>query len=173
MQRGLSPTDHLGQSLFVDRRADRDERQTAGKLHEQMRCVRDLPVSGDFARAGGDYATRELRVAGRQHQRLEAVRQQVADNAGVVAVILVPAEVVLRVKWDLGRLALPAIPIQVLLADIRVDWESPLAVILVVAAVRTLAPNQRAELARLDPLSGLVPFRVHAALRADDVDRKS
>src|ERR1039458_1447153 len=134
-----------------------------------MRRVGDLPVSGDLARAGGDHAARELRVAGRQHQRLETVRQQVADDAGVVSIILVPAEVVLRVKWDLRRLALPAIPIQVLLADIRVDGESPLAVILVVAAVGSLAPDQRAELARLDPLSGLVPFRVHAALRTDDV----
>src|ERR1035438_5818733 len=169
MQRGLSPTDHLGQSLFVDRRADRDERQSARELHEQMRRVGDLAVSGDFARAGGDYAARELRVAGRQHQRLEAVRQQVAYNARVVGIILVPAEVVLRVEWDLRGLALPAIPIQVLLGDIRIDGESPLAVILVVAAERTLAPDQRAELARLDPLRGPVPFRVHAALRADDV----
>src|ERR1017187_184481 len=107
MQRGLSPTDHLGQSLFVDRGADRDERQSARKLHEQMRRVGDLPVRGDFARAGGDYAARELRVASGQHQRLKAVRQQVANYAGVVGIILVPAEVVLRAEWDLGSLPLP------------------------------------------------------------------
>src|ERR1035437_7822801 len=104
MQRSLVTADHLGQPLFVDRGADRDERQTARELHQQMRRVGDFAVSGDFARAGGDYAARELRVARRQHQRLEAVWQQVADDAGVVGIILVPAEVVLRVKWDLGRL---------------------------------------------------------------------
>ena len=68
-------------------RADHHQRQPAGELRQQMRRVGDLAVGGDLARAGGHHAAREFRVAGRQHQRLEAVRQQVADDAGVEEVI--------------------------------------------------------------------------------------
>src|SRR5438876_62966 len=98
------------------------------------------------------------------------MREQIADDAGIVSIVLVPTEVVLGIEWYLRRVAEPASPIEIALVGIRIDRISPLAVFGIVAAIRALSPNQRTELARLDPFRGFVIFWVRATLRADDIN---
>ena len=76
--------------MFVHGAPSDHERQAAGKFDQHVRGVRDVAIERDFARAGGTNAARKLRIAGGEHERIEPVRQQVADDARVVGVILVP-----------------------------------------------------------------------------------
>ena len=69
------------------------------------------------------------------------MRQQIADDAGIVSIVLVPTEVVLGIEWYLRRVAEPAIPIEIALVGIRIDRIRPLAVFGIVAAIRALSPN--------------------------------
>ena len=78
-----------------------------------MRRIGDLAIQRNFLRAGGGDAAREFGVARGEHQRQEAVREQVADDAGVVIVKLVPTEVALRGPRHLLGFALPHFPIEV------------------------------------------------------------
>src|SRR5262249_52359912 len=95
------------------------------------------------------------------------MRQKIAQDARVVGVKLVPAEVMLGIKPNLWRAAQPPIPIQIALIGVGIDRIGPLAVLVVVAAIRTLGPNQRTHLAGLDPFSRLVILGIPTELRAE------
>ena len=78
-----------------------------------MRGVRDIAVGGNFARAGANNARRKLWIASSEHQRIEAVAEKIAENAGVVLVVFVPGKIMLRRPRNLRRFAEPTFPIEV------------------------------------------------------------
>src|SRR2546426_11625489 len=98
------------------------------------------------------------------------MRQQIADDAGIVGIVLVPTEVVLGIEGYLRRVTKPAIPIEIARIGVRIHRIGPLAVLAIVAAIRALSPNQRAEFARSDPFRSFMIFWVRATLRADDIN---
>ena len=116
----------------------------ARELGQQVRGIGDLAVGRDLARARAGDAARELRVARGEHQRQKFVRQQIAKDAGVVGVELVPREIVLRVERNLRRLAQPAVPVKVGFLEILIHRVAPLAVLGIVPAVAALRPDERA-----------------------------
>ena len=98
---------------------------------------------------------------------MQLVGEQVTQQAGAVRVILAPAEIVVGVEAVAGLdlLAEPHLPVDVFGLGPRGDGVVPLAV-RIIAHVAALAHDDGADLACADPLGGLVPFAVGAALRS-------
>ena len=99
---------------------------------------------------------------------MQLVGEQVAQQAGAIRVILAPAEIVVGVEAVAGLdlLAEPHLPVDVFGLGPRGDGVVPLAV-RIIAHVAALAHDDGADFACADPLGGLVPLAVGAALRSD------
>ena len=78
-----------------------------------MSSVCDVAVRGNFARASANNARRKLWIASSEHQRIEAVAEKIAENAGVVLVVFMPGKIMLRSPRNLRRFAEPTFPIEV------------------------------------------------------------
>src|SRR6185436_11467198 len=104
--------------------------------------------------ADAAHRLRELRDVHRQHQRMEPVRPQIADDAGAVVPVLPPAEEPLGTELALRRLAEPRLPVDDLWRQFRLDRVVPFA-LRTVAAVAALRPEERAELTALGELARL------------------
>src|SRR5260221_12896574 len=117
--------------------------------------------------ANSDDSSRELRVAGGEHEWMQTMWNQVAQQSGAIRIIFAPAEIRVGIKRNfLFHRTLPLIPINRVSLCLLIDGIIPLA-FRVVAAIKTLAPNQRANLSALNEFSRLMPAGGGAALRAD------
>ena len=102
-------------------------------------------ASVGVAHIGADAADRLrefLEIHG-EHERMQPVRPQVADDAGAVVPVLPPAEEPLGAEVAFGSGAEPGLPVHGLRRELRLDRVVPFTVG-VVAAVAALRPEQPA-----------------------------
>ena len=167
--------DHEARALRVNGAAGNDQRVAAREFREDFdvfrhiahRCAGRILVGSDVLRANGNDAYREFRLAGGEHQRVQTMRHEVAQQPAAVRIIFPPAEIVVGIERHFFlHCAEPTIPIDVVLTAFRINRVIPFA-LRVVAAIVTLPPNELADLARLDHFARLVPRHRGATLRPD------
>ena len=119
-------------------------------------------LGADAADANG-----ELRIAGREHQRVQAVRNKVPEQTGAIAIIFAPAMELLGAEIVTGfHWAEPAFPINIGRRGFLFDLVIPFTAG-VVAAIIALGPDEGADFAALDELCDFVPAGSGATLGAD------
>ena len=173
-QRGLVAVDHKAGALRVDGAAADGEEQAAGELggqldvfgHVAFRSARRQAVGVNAPGADAGDARREFRLAGGEHERVQAVRHEVTEQAAAVWVILAPAMEGVCVERAAGDRTEPLRPVDGFRRGFLLDGVVPFALLLV-AAVIALGPDQLANLSGLNELGRFVPGAGGAALRSD------
>lgn len=145
-------------------RASGEEGEAAGKFSEQVSRVGDFAIGRHFPSSSADDAPWEFGVARGEDHCVESMREQVSEDARIVGVEFMPAEIMVGVPRDFWGFPEPAFPVEIGRARVRVGGISPFAVLGIIAAVRSLRPDERAELAGANPFRGFVEFGIGAAL---------
>src|SRR4029453_8056985 len=99
-----------------------------------------------------------------EHQRMQTVRPQVADDPGAVIPIFSPPEESLRAPCAFGRRSQPRLPVDGLFSRLWFKRVVPFTVG-IVAAVAALRPKQAADRPGGDQVPGTVILRIAAAVR--------
>src|SRR5438093_12709359 len=118
----------------------------------------------DVFGADGHDAGGEFGLARGDHRRVQPVRDEIAEQAGAVRIVLAPSKKVFRVKWAvLFHMPEPLFPVDGFRLGIVIEGDIPFA-LFIVPAIITLTPDQRPDFAGLNELSRFMPSLRRAAL---------
>src|SRR5206468_2027101 len=109
---------------------------------------------------------RELRFTAGEHEGMQSMRHQIAEQTAAIAVVFAPAMEIVRAEGPLGHRAQPPVPIDVLRCALLLDQIIPFS-FGIVAAIITLSPDQLTDLAGADEFSRFVPPAGRTTLRTD------
>lgn len=103
--------DNFPNSFFVDRASHDMDVEAIRKLDHELRRIWHVAVGGDFSGSHGRDAYRIVGGIGGDHQRVEFVGKEIAEDSGAVGVVFAPAEVGIGIERTIRDLAEPAFPI--------------------------------------------------------------
>ena len=167
---------HRVEALLVDGAAGHEQREAAREFRQQSDVLRHIAlrragrvfVGVNFLGADARDPARKFRIARRQHERMEPVREQIAQQPRAIRIIFAPAEIMVGIERHLflDAIAHPLLPVQIVRCAPILDVIIPFA-LRIVAHVGVLPHHERTDLAGPDQLGGLVPARIRTNLRTD------